>query len=46
MAEIESLKKKVKELEEQLQQLKKKDETKREKIEKMSDVVVDSNPYR
>lgn len=47
MDEVESLRRRVAELEKQLQEEKSKDATAtREKIEHMSAEVVDSNPYR
>lgn len=47
MSDVESLQKKVAELERELEEKKSKDAaTTREKIEHMSAEVVDSNPYR
>lgn len=45
MSEIETLRQKIKELENELREKKDKDAA-REKIEHMSGEVVDSNPYR
>jgi ubiquitin-like modifier-activating enzyme 5 len=47
MSSAEELKRKVAELEEELKALKaqKQQQTKREKVGQLSDVVVDSNPY-
>lgn len=46
MDEVESLRQRIKELEDQLREKKDKDATARERIEHMSAEVVDSNPYR
>lgn len=46
MATVEELKKRVLDLEEQLQNLQQKHANKREKINVMSSEVVHSNPYR
>lgn len=46
MDEVESLRRRVEELEKQLRERRDKDATARERIEHMSAEVVDSNPYR